>query len=137
MVTKYKMLIFATKNKIVVFLTALAQKVKDTPMAPYMGIMQSMSQQQKLVLMAFPVDSMQRPNMEEEKRVTAYIGYKSASLNYRSGSSSCKVGSDSYKKMFEKKYIKCHILLKMPLFIVVFSYDTCSKSVIFWSKNRG
>ena len=48
-------------------MTALAQKVKDTPMAPYMDIMQSMSQQQKLVVMAFLVDSMQGPNMEEEK----------------------------------------------------------------------
>lgn len=36
-------------------------------MAPYMGIMQSMSQQQKLVVMAFLVDSMQLPNTAEEK----------------------------------------------------------------------
>lgn len=48
-------------------MTALVQKMKDTPMAPYIGLMRSMSQQQKLVVMAFLVDTMQASDAEEEE----------------------------------------------------------------------
>lgn len=47
-------------------MTALAQQIKDTPMAPYIGLMQGMSHTQKRVVIAFLVDSMQKADVEEE-----------------------------------------------------------------------
>ncbi|MBQ7444269.1 MAG: hypothetical protein IJS59_10485 [Bacteroidaceae bacterium] len=39
-------------------MTALAQQIRETPMAPYVGLMRGMSSKQKLVVVAFLVDSM-------------------------------------------------------------------------------
>ena len=46
-------------------MTAIAQQIRQTPMAPYVGIMQGMSRKEKLVLMAFLVDSMQEHDTHE------------------------------------------------------------------------
>lgn len=56
---------FADTNRNTRSMTALAQKVNETPMAPYIGLMRSMSQQQKLVVMAFLVDSMEEPTVDK------------------------------------------------------------------------
>lgn len=48
-------------------MTALAQRVKETPMAPYMGLMEGMSRKQKLVVMAFLVDTMQEQEAKTEE----------------------------------------------------------------------
>ena len=49
-------------------MTALAQQIKDTPMAPYIGLMQGMSHSQKRVVIAFLVDSMQKTDTVEEEK---------------------------------------------------------------------
>lgn len=45
-------------------MTAMALKVKQSPMAPYMSLMQGLNREQKLAVVAFLVDTMQD---EEEK----------------------------------------------------------------------
>ena len=39
-------------------MTTLAQRITDTPMAPYMGLIRGMSLEEKQVVVAFIVDSM-------------------------------------------------------------------------------
>ena len=48
-------------------MTALALKVMDTPMAPYLTLIQELSLEQKLALVAFLIDTMQD---EERKKTT-------------------------------------------------------------------
>ena len=43
------------------------QKIHETPMAPYIGLMQGMSHKQKRVVIAFLSDSMKEPDKTEEK----------------------------------------------------------------------
>jgi hypothetical protein len=43
------------------------QKIQETPMAPYIGLMQGMSHKQKRVVIAFLSDSMKEPDKTEEK----------------------------------------------------------------------
>ena len=47
-------------------MTTLAQRITDTPMAPYMGLMKGLNREQKLAVVAFLVDSMQEDEEEEE-----------------------------------------------------------------------
>ena len=47
-------------------MTAMALKVKQSPMAPYMSLMQRMNREQKLAVVAFLVDTMQ--DEEEQQR---------------------------------------------------------------------
>ena len=47
-------------------MTAMALKVKQSPMAPYMGLMQGLSREQKLAVVAFLIDTMQ--DEEEQQR---------------------------------------------------------------------
>ena len=49
-------------------MTLIAQQIRQTPMAPYVGLMQGMSTKDKLVLMAFLVDSMQEQESHESIR---------------------------------------------------------------------
>lgn len=48
-------------------MTALALEVMSTPMAPYLNLMQGMSMEQKLALVAFLIDTIQR---EERKKIS-------------------------------------------------------------------
>jgi len=48
----------------------MALKIKQSPMAPYMSLMQGLSREQKLAVVAFLVDSMQDEE-EEARRRTA------------------------------------------------------------------
>ena len=43
------------------------QKIQETPMAPYIGLMQGMSHKQKRVVIAFLSDSMKEPDETEER----------------------------------------------------------------------
>ena len=62
-------------------MTALAQKIKETPMAPYLGLLQSMNRSQKLVLMAYLVDSIQE--IEEETAESAPIENEANTQEHR------------------------------------------------------
>jgi hypothetical protein len=50
-------------------MTTLAQRITDTPMAPYMGLIRGMSLEEKQVVVAFIVDSMK----EQEPKNNAEI----------------------------------------------------------------
>ena len=45
------------------------QKIQETPMAPYIGLMQGMSHKQKRVVIAFLSDSMKEPDETEDKKM--------------------------------------------------------------------
>lgn len=47
-------------------MNATILKVKQTPMAPYMGLMKGLNREQKLAVVAFLIDSMQEDEEEEE-----------------------------------------------------------------------
>jgi PleD family two-component response regulator len=51
-------------------MTAMAMKVKQSPMAPYMSLMQGMNREQKLAVVAFLVDSMQDEEEEAQLRTS-------------------------------------------------------------------
>lgn len=42
-------------------MTALAQRITETPMAPYMSLMRGMTREEKEVVVAFLVDTMEEP----------------------------------------------------------------------------
>ena len=42
-------------------MTTLAQRITDTPMAPYMGLIRSMTREQKQILVRFVTESMEEP----------------------------------------------------------------------------
>lgn len=48
----------------------MAMKVKQSPMAPYMSLMQGMNREQKLAVVAFLVDSMQDEEEEAQLRTS-------------------------------------------------------------------
>ena len=47
-------------------MTALAQKIKDTPMAPYMGLMEGMTREQKQIVVTFLTESMKEPRAKRQ-----------------------------------------------------------------------
>jgi len=42
-------------------MTTLAQRITDTPMAPYMGLIRSMTREQKQIVVSFITESMREP----------------------------------------------------------------------------
>jgi len=42
-------------------MTALAQRIKETPLAPYMGLLQGMTREQKMIVLTFITESMEEP----------------------------------------------------------------------------
>ena len=42
-------------------MTATAQRIKETPMAPYMALLQGMTREQKRIVMTFITESMEEP----------------------------------------------------------------------------
>ena len=57
------------KTKIVRIMTALAQRIKDTPMAPYMALLRGMTREQKQIVVTFIKESMDEPTVK--RRVPA------------------------------------------------------------------
>lgn len=54
-------------------MTALAQRITETPMAPYVGLIRGMSLEEKRVVVAFIVDSMEE---QEPKDISEIIRKK-------------------------------------------------------------
>ncbi|MBQ4392862.1 MAG: hypothetical protein II826_07140 [Prevotella sp.] len=54
-------------------MTLIAQQIRQTPMAPYVSLMQGMSKKDKLVLMAFLVDSMQEQENHENMQAKQMV----------------------------------------------------------------
>ena len=42
-------------------MTALAQRIKETPLAPYMGLLDGMTREQKMIVVTFLTESMEEP----------------------------------------------------------------------------
>ncbi|MBQ7462331.1 MAG: hypothetical protein IJS63_08770 [Bacteroidaceae bacterium] len=42
-------------------MTALAQRIKETPLAPYMGLLRGMTREQKQIVVTFLTESMEEP----------------------------------------------------------------------------
>ena len=47
-------------------MTALAQKIKETPMAPYVGLISNMTDEQKHIVVTFINELMEKPNQKAE-----------------------------------------------------------------------
>ena len=58
-------------------MTALAQRITETPMAPYVGLIRGMSLEEKRVVVAFIVDSMEE---QESKEIAEIIREKYKNL---------------------------------------------------------
>ena len=52
---------FAAENKKITIMTKLAQRIKETPMAPYMALLQGMTREQKQIVLTFIKESMEEP----------------------------------------------------------------------------
>ena len=50
-------------------MTALAQKITETPMAPYVGLIRGMSLEEKRVVVAFIVDSMEEQKPKDNAEI--------------------------------------------------------------------
>ena len=45
-------------------MTALAQRIKETPLAPYMGLLDGMTREQKMIVVTYITESMDEPAIE-------------------------------------------------------------------------
>jgi len=50
-------------------MTSLAQRISETPMAPYMGLLKGMSREEKQVVVAFLIDTMEEPTAKTNKEI--------------------------------------------------------------------
>jgi len=57
------------KTKIVRIMTALAQRIKDTPMAPYMALLRGMTREQKRIVATFIIESMEEPEVRDNAEI--------------------------------------------------------------------
>ena len=47
-------------------MTVTAQRIKETPMAPYMALLQSMTREQKQIVVTFITESMEEPKLKRQ-----------------------------------------------------------------------
>ena len=47
-------------------MTALAERITETPMAPFIGLMRSMTREQKQIVVTFITESMEEPKRKRE-----------------------------------------------------------------------
>ena len=47
-------------------MTALAQRIKETPLAPYLGLLRGMTREQKQIVVTFITESMEEPLTAEQ-----------------------------------------------------------------------
>lgn len=47
-------------------MTTLAQRIKETPMAPYMGLLRGMTREQKQIVVTFITESMDEPKQKRQ-----------------------------------------------------------------------
>jgi hypothetical protein len=47
-------------------MTTLAQRITDTPMAPYMGLIRSMTREQKQIVVSFITESMRETKLQRQ-----------------------------------------------------------------------
>ena len=54
------------KSKYVRIMTALAQRIKETPMAPYAAMLRGMTREQKQIVVTYITESMEEPKVKRE-----------------------------------------------------------------------
>jgi len=77
---------FAARNQTYYIMTALAQRIKETPLAPYMGLLRGMTREQKQIVVTFITESMEEPltteqahtNSGEQRDRTTRVGWAAA-----------------------------------------------------------
>ena len=47
-------------------MTTLAQRIKETPMAPYTGLLDGMTREQKMIVVTYITESMEEPKARRE-----------------------------------------------------------------------
>lgn len=50
-------------------MTSLAQRISETPMAPYTGLLRGMTKEEKQVVVAFLVDTMEEPIAKTNREI--------------------------------------------------------------------
>ena len=50
-------------------MTSLAQRIKDTPMAPYMALLRGMTREQKRIVVTFITESMEEPEVKDNAEI--------------------------------------------------------------------
>ena len=53
--------IFVAETKYVRIMTAAAQRIKETPLAPYTGLLDGMTREQKMIVVTYITESMEAP----------------------------------------------------------------------------
>ena len=54
------------ENKGVKIMTTLAQRIKETPMAPYMALLKGLTREQKQIVVTFITESMEEPTPQRQ-----------------------------------------------------------------------
>lgn len=50
-------------------MTALAQRINETPMTPYMALLRGMTREQKQIVVTFITESMEEPQVTDNKAI--------------------------------------------------------------------
>ena len=68
-------------------MTTTAQRIKETPLAPYVGLLDGMTREQKQIVVTYITESMEEPNKKrqvpEEFKKLRGIGSRTGSLRVR------------------------------------------------------
>lgn len=54
-------------------MTTLAQRILETPLAPYMGLLDGMTREQKMIVVTYITESLEEPAKETEAKSNAEI----------------------------------------------------------------
>ena len=55
-------------------MTTLAQRIKETPMAPYTGLLDAMTREQKMIVVTYITESMEEPKVDVVEQVRRKYG---------------------------------------------------------------
>jgi antitoxin MazE len=55
-------------------MTALAQRIKETPLAPYTGLLDGLTSEQKMIVVTYITESMEKPKVDVVEQVRRKYG---------------------------------------------------------------
>jgi|GEM_PF-900134 len=61
--------LLSTETEIILVMTALAQRIAETPMAPFTALLRSLTREQKQVVVAFLTDTMDEPEVKSNEAI--------------------------------------------------------------------
>ncbi len=61
--------LLSTETEIILVMTALAQRIVETPMAPFTALLRSLTREQKQVVVAFLTDTMDEPEVKSNDAI--------------------------------------------------------------------